>query len=376
MERMTRRSWGSRVARVVAPLTGLALVAGGLGSGDAHADSARDEIAGKWSQFRAVAVAQGIAYQYTSSGDSLASGARERWGGAISGSLPYGYAMTSESRSAGIASVFWPGFVASHYKDALPILADTVPFAGVHTPDNIIDGVKTVAGAAPAYPFIASTSGSKASEFTAMPPTAVPGGSVSGATMRCDPEAASVHCSGSVAKAGLGAVVAEGIDTVADAVLTDHEVRSVSTVNIANLDILGSVHLGNIRAVATKTANGTTSEVKRTVSVGEASVGGQAVTIDNSGVSLARNPAMKQADYDKANTQMRDALSAAGITIRLFGGAQTKAEGGDTNDEGEALFIGLKFPEYGVPDSFFYWNYWVGGTLNGASGVPVDATQP
>jgi|GEM_PF-6120459 len=364
----------------------------------------------------AMAVAQGIGYQYTSSGDALASGARERWGGAVSGSIPYSYAMTSDSLGGGIASIYWPSFAVTEYKNALPLLADNVPFVGLKTPDAVLDTVKVTSGSAPAYPFVASTSGAKAGEYTVLPATPIPGGSITGATGRCTPESAAVHCFATITKAqliggptnalslraaafqqavevartrlaGLGrhatpgsvqsegapapSVAVQGIDTVAEAVSAEHQVKSFSLVTVQSFDILDSIHLGNIRATATNVTNGSQSDVKRTVAVGEASIAGQKVTINNDGVALVGNTAMKPGDYDNANKQLNDALSAAGITIRLFGGKQTKEERGvGTSDEGEGLYIGLKLPEPGVPNSFFYLNYWVGATLNTATGTP------
>ena len=407
---MTRLRW-RHVSGVVA--IAVALVAVPVARAEASSGTHAD-VTDNWDNYTASAVAQGVGYQFTFDGDSLASGAQQRWGGIIANSLPYSYALTSDVKREGKASIFWPSYAPTAYKDALPLLVDTVPLVGTPVPPSVVNVATQVAVAAPKYPFLATTQGDNPGQYATIPRTRFPGGSFAGAAMSCVPGSTAIHCAAtatnvvlgsppgtaiaesaaferalavgraslahllggwggaalSVPGAGTAGLSIDSASTSADAVLEADRVRSLSQAVMTNVDILGAISIGSIRASATAVTDGKTTDVVRTVDVGDSSIYGVPVSIGNQGVTLARNAAVKSSTYETANALLQKALSAAGITLRLFDNRRATMTNG-ASDEGEALYIGLKLPNPGVPNQYFYLNYWLGGTINTATGLPV-----
>jgi hypothetical protein len=149
-------------------------------------------------------------------------------------------------------------------------------------------------------------------------PVAVVGGTASA-------DAAPNHVRGAATGASFavaGVLTAGGstsnVDLTADA--ASGTVRQTARSAVASLDVAGVLELSDVVGTAVVTATGDTHTAVQTLTIGGASVNGQAVTIGNDGITAAGTSLLPGQTLTDATAQADAALSQAGVSVHTVGG--------------------------------------------------------
>ncbi|HUR51037.1 MAG TPA: hypothetical protein VMZ11_02825 [Mycobacteriales bacterium] len=149
-------------------------------------------------------------------------------------------------------------------------------------------------------------------------PIAVLGGA---ATADASPTRATGTATG-VSLAVVGALTSGGstssVDLRVDAAAG--RVTQLARSSVASIDVAGVLHLEDVEATARITATRDAHTAVQTLTVGGASVNGQAVTIGNDGVTVAGTPLLPGQTLADLTATVSGALTQAGITVRTVGG--------------------------------------------------------
>lgn len=92
------------------------------------------------------------------------------------------------------------------------------------------------------------------------------------------------------------------------------------TTAVASVDVAGVLHLTDVVGAARTTAAGDRHTAQQSLTIGGASVGGQAVTIGNDGVTAVGTALVPGSSVAEATNRANALLSQAGITVRTVGG--------------------------------------------------------
>ena len=175
-------------------------------------------------------------------------------------------------------------------------------------------------------------------------PLAVVGGS---ATADATPTRAAGTATGSsfaVAGALTTGASTSSVELTVDA--PGSRVTQLARSSVTSLDIAGVLHLEDVVGTARITVVGDTHTAQQTLTVGGASVAGQAVTIGNDGVQAAGTPLLPGQSLADATAAASAVLSQAGITVRTVGGATKHDKRSASADTGGVL-VTLETP--GLP---------------------------
>jgi hypothetical protein len=153
---------------------------------------------------------------------------------------------------------------------------------------------------------------------TSAGPLAVVGGAATA-------DAAPHHVAGSATGASFavaGVLTAGGstsnVDLTADA--ASGTVRQTARSTVASLSVGGVLELSDVVGTALITARGDAHSAVQTLTIGGASVNGQAVTIGNDGITAAGTPLLPGQTLADATSQANAALSQAGLSVHTVGG--------------------------------------------------------
>jgi hypothetical protein len=114
-------------------------------------------------------------------------------------------------------------------------------------------------------------------------------------------------------------------------------VVQVARSSVESLDVAGVLHLDDVVATARVTVRGDVHTAAQTLTIGGASVNGQAVTIGNEGVVAAGQPLLPGQSLADATASASAALSQAGITVRTVGGVVRHDQRSAAADTGGVL---------------------------------------
>ncbi|MDP9183236.1 MAG: hypothetical protein M3P04_10730, partial [Actinomycetota bacterium] len=124
-------------------------------------------------------------------------------------------------------------------------------------------------------------------------------------------------------------------------------VRQEARSAVANLVVAGVLELTDVVGTARITASGDTHTAVQSLTVGGASVNGQAVSIGNDGVTAAGMPLLPGQTIADATAQANTVLNQAGVTVRTVGGVARHDNRSATADVGGVL-ITIKTPDLPV----------------------------
>lgn len=146
-----------------------------------------------------------------------------------------------------------------------------------------------------------------------------------------------------------GALTADGstsaVQITADAAAAT--VRQSARTAVASLDVAGVLALSDVVGTALITASGDAHTATQSLTVGGASVAGQAVSIGNDGVTALGTPLVPGDTLADATAQANAALAQAGVTVRTVGGVTRHDSRSATADTG-GLLITVTTPDLPV----------------------------
>ncbi|MGB8651350.1 MAG: hypothetical protein WCD35_11875 [Mycobacteriales bacterium] len=109
---------------------------------------------------------------------------------------------------------------------------------------------------------------------------------------------------------------------------------------VSRIEVAGVLVLDDVVATATVTASGDRHTATQALTVGGASVGGQAVAIGNAGVTAVGTPVLPGQTLEQATAQVNDQLAAAGVTVHTVGGhARHDRRSADADTGGVAITL-------------------------------------
>jgi hypothetical protein len=121
-----------------------------------------------------------------------------------------------------------------------------------------------------------------------------------------------------------------------------------ATASVASLDVLaGLLSLTDVQARATITTSGAKHTADQSLTIGGASVAGQAVEIGNDGVTAVGTPLLPGQTLADATAQASAALAQAGVSIHTVGGSAKHDDHSAGADTGGVL-ITVKTPDLPV----------------------------
>jgi hypothetical protein len=116
--------------------------------------------------------------------------------------------------------------------------------------------------------------------------------------------------------------------------------------SVESLDVAGVLHLEDVAATARITVNGDAHTAQQSLTIGGASVAGQAVTIGNDGVVAVGQPLLPGQTLADATAAVAAVLKQAGVSVRTVGGVVRHDKRSAAADTGGVL-ISLSTP--GLP---------------------------
>jgi hypothetical protein len=170
---------------------------------------------------------------------------------------------------------------------------------------------------------------------TSAGPLAVVGGS---ATADAAPHRAAGTATGT--SMAVASVLSAGASTSTVELLADAAkgtATQTARTSVSSLEVGGVLTMSDVVATAAVTASDDVHSAKQTLTVGGASVSGQAVTIGNDGVVAAGTSLLPGQSVADATSQANAQLAAAGITVHTLGGIARHDSRSATADSGGVL---------------------------------------
>ncbi|HZT67822.1 MAG TPA: hypothetical protein VFA11_18680 [Acidimicrobiales bacterium] len=238
-----------------------------------------------------------------------------------------------------LASAAYPGDVAAHLGSALGTFGFPFP-----VPNDPVLAEST-------YP----PSPGRAADETFSPPANAGGSQAGVGSAHSTAQQNQASADSSIGDSAFGSggpplISAGSSQSHTDVHLSTSCVDGTATSVTGPIDIAGLIQVSGVSASAASRSDGTTGVPRASLTIGNVTVAGQKAYIDRNGVHVIGSPPAGQGLLPSAQTQLDQALQAAGMAVHLVDPSVTTKGGLATADSGGlAITIDRQLPATGVP---------------------------